>query len=265
MPAVNPSRLQIQIEELLTHFDKPQSFHRRLQALFSLYANGTLRFGQSPEPRPTSPMYHLPQPLIRQLHLAIKPYLDKDPQAALACADELWDDPYFEIKQTAIFILGNVMIEEPDPILNRLESWIDTQPDDGLRLNLLSTGTLILQKKFPTAWERFIQSLLDQNNPKLIGCGLQGLIEIIEREDFENFPMIFRLISPIIQKPHTAHMEELENLVKTLIGQTPTETTFFLKQTLSLSQSPETKRLIKRCLPMLPEKERQDLKSSLSQ
>jgi len=265
MPAVNPTRLQIQIEELLTHFDKPQSFHRHLQVLFSLYANGTLRFGQSPESRPTSPMYHLPQPLIRQLHLAIKPYLEKDPQAALACADELWSDSNFEIKQTAIFILGNVMIGEPDPILNRLENWIDTQPVDGLRLNLLSTGILMLQKKFPTAWEGFIQSLLDQNDPKLVGYGLQGLIEIIESKDFENFPMIFRLISPVIQKPHTAHMEELENLVKTLIGQTPTETAFFLKQTLSLSQSPETKRLIKRCLPMLPEKERQDLKSSLSQ
>ena len=36
-----------------------------------------------------------------------------------------------------------------------------------------------------------------------------------------------------------------------------------MKQTVSLSQSKETKRLIKRCLPLLTEKDRQELKLSL--
>lgn len=264
MPAVNPSRLQRQIEEILKYFNNPGAFHRHLQGLFSLYANRSLHFGQSPEPTPVAPRYHLPQPLIRQLQMAMRPYLDKYPQTALDCADELWGDPFFEIKQFAIYILGNVPVEKSDPIIKYLESWIEPDLDDKLKSELMSTGTFRLQKNFPSAWERLLQSLVDQKDPKLVGLGIQGLMEGIKRTKFDNFPMVFRFISPIIQNPNSINMEKLEDLIRTLINQSPTETAFFLKQTLSLSQSTDTKRLIKRCLPLLPEKDRQELKSSLS-
>lgn len=264
MPAVNPSRLQLQIEEILEYFDNPQAFHRRLSDLFSLYANRTLQLGQSTEPRPMAPLYHLPQPLTRQLHMAIKPYIEKDPQTAIQCADELWEDAYLEVKQFAIYILGNVPVDEPSPIIDRLENWIEPDLDDRLISDLLSTGTYKLQKNFPSTWERLIESLLDQKDPKMVTLGIQGLIEGVKRTNFDNFPMVFRLISPIILNPQTANMEKLEDLIRTLIAQSPTETAFFLKQTLSLSQTTDTKRLIKRSLPLLPEKERQNLRSSIS-
>lgn len=263
MPAVNPSRLQNQIEEVLIDFTNPVAFHRHLQGLFSLYANRTLQIGQSPEPAPMMPRYHLPQPLKRQLQMAIRPYLEKDPQTALEVADELWKDNFFEVKQFAIVILGNISVESPDPIIKRLESWMSPELDDRLKSELMSDGTAKLQKNFPSTWEKLIQSLLDQKDPKMIGLGIQGLIEGLKRTKFENFPLVFRLVSPVIQKPHAVNMEKLEDLIRTLIHQSPTETAFFLKQTLSLSQSNETKRLLKRCLPLLPEKDRQELKSSL--
>lgn len=263
MPAINPSKLQIQIEALLNYFDKPESFHRRLSDLYSFYANRTLHFGQSREPAPIAPKYHLPQPLTRQLHLAIKPQIEKQPKTALECADVLWEDPFFEIKQISIYILGNVHVNEPNQIINRLESWIEPNLDQELKIDLLSTGTNALREDYPSAWERLLQSFLYQKDPKLIDLGIQGLIEGIKRTKFENFPLVFRLTGPIIHNPNTANLEKLENLIATLISQSPTETAFFLKQSLSLSQSAETRRLIKRCLPLLPEIERQDLKASL--
>lgn len=263
MPAVNPTRLQNQIEEVLMVFDNPEAFHRHLKGLFSLYANRTLQLGQSPEPAPMMPRYHLPQPLIRQLQMAIRPYLEKDPQTALMIADELWKDTFFEVKLFAIVILGNISVENPEPIINRLKSWMIPELDDRIKSELMSNGTAKLQKNFPSAWEKLIQSLLDQKDPKMIGLGIQGLIEGLKQTKYDNFPLIFRLVSPVIQNPHTVNMEKLEDLIRTLIHQSPTETAFFLKQTLSLSQSNETKRLLKRCLPLLPEKDRQELKSSL--
>jgi hypothetical protein len=59
-------------------------------------------------------------------------------------------------------------------------------------------------------------------------------------------------------------MEELENLVETLIDLSPTETAFFVKQSLSISRSTEITRLIKRILPLFPENIRQDIKSSIN-
>ena len=264
MPAINPSRLQVQIEDLLNYYTKPAAFHRHLSDIFSFYANRTLQFGRSPELASIAPKYHLPQPLIRQLHLAVKPYVRNQPQISFECADELWGDPFFEVKQFAIFILGNVLPKEPAPIVNRIENWSKSDLDQELKADLLSTGTSTLQEKFPLAWENLLQSLLDQKDPKQVGLGIQGLIAGIKRTKFENFPFVFRLISPILQDPHPSNLENLENLIATLIGQSPTETAFFLNQTLSLSQSPETQRLVKRCLPLMPENDRQDLKASMS-
>ncbi|MDY6847386.1 MAG: hypothetical protein SVP52_09665 [Chloroflexota bacterium] len=263
MPAVNPTRLKGQIEELLDFFYAPKVFRRRLQDLCSLYANRSLHHGDMPQPQPVSPMYHLPPPLIRQLQMDLKPHILKDPQAAFELGEELWNDSHFEIKQLAVYILGNTPIEEPDLIVEQLENCLDPDLDEGLKSTLLSTGTLTLQNKFPIEWENFLQSLLNHSDPKMIGFGIQGLQASVERTNFNNFPMAFRLLSPRLQNPDPTNMEELENLIEILIRQSPTETAFFLKQTLSISRSPETAKLIKRCLPLFPESVRQDLKSSL--
>lgn len=263
MPAVNPTRLKGQIEELLQFFYTPKVFQRRLQDLYSLYANRSLHRGDTPQPQPVSIMYHLPPPLVRQLQMDLKPHILKDPQAAFELGKELWGNTHFEIKQLALYILGNTPLEEPDLILEQLEICLDPDLDEGLKSTLFSIGTLTLQNKFPVQWENFLQSLLNHSDPKMIGLGIQGLQASLERENFNNFPMAFRLLSPRLQNPNSTNMEELENLIEKLTKQSPTETAFFLKQTLSISRSPETIRLIKRCLPLFTESIRQDLKSSL--
>jgi hypothetical protein len=264
MPAINPTRIKGQIEELIKAYHTPRVFHRRLQDLFSLYANRVLHQGDTPQPVTISPKYHLPPPLIRQLYADIKPRIMKSPHASLELAEELWTDPHYEIKQLAIFMLGHVVLDEPDPILTRIKNWLDPELDDGLKSDLLSTGTKTLQNKFPPVWENLIQFLLNHKDPTMIAYGLRGLQASFERSNFNNFPQAFRLLSPIIQKPDSSCLEELENLVVTLIDLSPTETAFFIKQSLSISQSTETTRLIKRILPLFPEKIREDIKSSIN-
>ena len=73
MPAVNPTRLRFQIDELMHNFASPPEFHRNLRDLFSLYANRTLRYGDSTEVKPLIPMYNLPTPVIRQLQTDLDP------------------------------------------------------------------------------------------------------------------------------------------------------------------------------------------------
>ena len=264
MPAVNPIKLRFQIEDLLSFFESPHKFHQKLQRLFSLYANRSLRHGELTQPKLSIPTYQLPPPVPRQLHQDILPLINKNMQAGLDLADALWQDAYYEIKQLAIFILGNANTDHAEPILTRLETWLDPKLDQKLKAELLTKGTIALQSDFPTSWERLIQSLLNHNDPKMSGLGIQGLQSGAKRPGFANFPAVFRLISPILQNPHNTQLRELENLVNTLIDISPTETAYFLRQTLSLSSSPETVRLVKKCLPNLPEDLRENLQNSLS-
>jgi len=263
MPAVDPARLRFQITNLIESYPSPPAFHRVLGEVFSFYANRTLRFGDSTHSAPNIPAYNLPHPVIRQLELDLKPLINQYPQAALSLADELWGDPYFEVKQIAIFTLGSVPLATPEPVISRITVWLTPNMDRVLASDLLSTGTRQLQESFPDAWEKFVQSLLNQESPKVIALGLKALAEGVDNPSFRNMPAIFRLVSPFIREPRPEFMKELARLVESLIKNSPMETAYFLKQTLSVSDSSLTKRLVKQNLSLLPERIQQELRISL--
>lgn len=259
MPAVNPTRLRFQVENLLAYFQSPPEFHHQLQDLFNHYAHHSLRPGDSVGLKPLIPVYHIPAPVVRQLQQDLKPQVEAAPQAALALADELWTDFYLEIKQIAVFILGCVPIQSPDLILDRARAWLTPNLDSTLIADLFSTGTRQLQASFPDVWETFIQSLLTESDPAQLTLGIMGLTEGIKNPDFKNLPAIYRLISPILRQPDRALLPSLSRLVQALALNSPTETAFFLRQTLSLTESQETVRLVKNCLSYFPETIQNDM------
>jgi hypothetical protein len=195
--------------------------------------------------------------------LDLQPYISADPETALAVADELWGDGHYEIKYTAIFILGALSLDDPQPILERVKRWLTPGLDQVLKSDLLSTGTRWLQDAFPEAWESLILTLLSHTEPKRISLGIQALAAGAQQPNLSNLPAVFRLASPFIRDPHSAFTRDLERLIESLAKHSPHETAYFLRQTLSLSTSPETARLIKNCLPAFPEDVRAELKSAL--
>jgi hypothetical protein len=263
MPAVNPTQLKIQLDALMFFFNAPPDFHRELSVLFSLYANRALRFGDTVPAKPLIRMYHLPFPIIRQLRLDLQQEITKDPENALACADELWQDPYLEVKETAIFILGHTILDPPEPILNRLHQWLNEDIEKELRRSILSTGTYTLQTHFPQNWEDFIKSFLLKSDSKNIALGLQGLAEGINNPEFNNFPIVFRLVSNTIQEPQPEYRGTLITLIESLAKRLPIETAYFLRQAISISNSPQLSRLIKGCLPFFPDDIQKDLSASV--
>ena len=264
MTAVNLNRLRHQLQDVMVYFSAPVQFHYGLRALFSLYANYGLRFGDSAPTRPLIPMYHLPHPVLRQLKLELQPRIEADPDSALNLSDELWQDDYYEVKHTSIFIIGSVPPQDPRWILDRLEEWLKPGLDQVLKADLLSVGTLSLQNAFPEAWEKLLNSLLSRSEPGMIALGIQGLVAGVKRPNFYNLPAVFRLASPFIRDPHSAYSRDLEDLIETLAEISPKETGYFLKQTLSVSSSPETPRLIKSCLSSFPDDVQKDLKAALN-
>jgi len=263
MPAVSPTRLRFQIQELLVYFSSPGEFHRRLEGLFNSYANLSLRYGEIGQRYPLIPMYHLPDPVLRQLKLDIVPYIQSDPEAALALADELWGDTYFEILQVAVMILDLLPSADPAPILMRLKKWLTPELDPRLASELLSTGTRNLQTKHPQVWESFINAFLDHSDPKMIALGLLGLKEGIQQPAYKNLPTVYRLISPFIQNPQSELINSLQSLIAVMAVRSPIETAFFLKQSLIISESPETMRLIKGCIPLFPDGIQQEMKAMI--
>ncbi len=263
MSAVNLARLRFQLQGLMKFYESPPEFHQRLVDLFTQYAHHALRFGETISIQPLIPMYHLPRPLVQQLEVTLKKQINNDPDAALQLADRLWQDEYFEVKRTAIFILGHLPIDDPEPVRSRIKTWLEPGLDGTLSAYLLSHGGGLLQEKFPQTWEDLIHDLLMSEETKLKALGVLGLTERIRSPGFENLPAVFRLISPLIRNPRPGFTRELETLIEALINRSPTETEHFLKQIHLMSDSPETTHLIKQCLPKFPDHLSDDLRRSL--
>lgn len=265
MPAVNPTRLNFQIADLLQEsFHSPEAFKRKINDLFSLYANRTLRYGEGTGIMPLMPMYHLPDPVMRQLQSELKPAISEAPEAALSLADILWGDKMFETRQVGIFILGHAAVEAPDPILSRLNTWLSPDLEPVLKEALLRNGTDYLQSKFAKAWESWVESLLSQKEPGWISIGLIALRAGLRSSPSQNLPAIYRLVSPFIRDPQPGTMNELNRLVKVLAEKSPTETAYFLRQSLSLSDSSGTSRLIRACLSSFPDEIQKELQTALN-
>jgi len=264
MPAVNPARLQTQIDHLITFFDTPLAFHRQLQNIFDLYANRTLRIGEYISSPPLIPMYNLPGLVARQVELDLKPHILENPETAIAIADELWTDNYFETRHLAGFILGMVTMDDPEPIRTRLEKWLTPDLDKTLISDLLMYGTRSIQSGFPAVWEKFIDSYLTDKNPKMVALGLQGLRASLHVNSDKLLPSVFRMLSPLLRDVDQEISTELEHLIKALVSVSPTETTFYLKQAVSVSESKGTARLVKQCLPFFEDELKQELNDSLS-
>lgn len=263
MPAVDLPRIKRQIHELMDYFHAPAAFRRELNHLFFNYAHHALNFSDYSKRKPLIPSYHLPDPLVRQLELDLKPVITQYPQAALALADALWQDSYFEVQKTAIFILNAALINNPAPIRERLETWLTPEIDKELAVYLISQGTKNLLTLFPDQWENLVDVWLDQKQTKMAAFGLQAVIESVKIPNYTNLPNIFRLVSPFIQNPLSIYDHELEMLIKALAERSQTETGFYIRQILSLSPSKPTRRLVKKCLPAFSETIQQDLQPVL--
>ena len=263
MTAVDSTRLRFQSEALMADFDAPAEFRRQLNELFEMYSNRVLQTSDSTLVTSLIPMYHLPPPVFRQLDLDIKPLVNAEPEAALSLADELWTDPYFEVRRMAVYILSIVPVATAAPILTRLKNWLALDLSRPLKGIIFSTGTLRLQESFPEDWESFLQSYLPHENPKLTALGIQGLRESVKQPDFKNHPTVFKLISPFILNPEDDLIKELTRLIEVMVAECPIETAYFLKHNLTLSRSAGTKALVRRCLPLFPEGLKQDLKVAL--
>jgi len=263
MPAVDPARLKTQIDHLISFFNTPDTFHRELQLVFELYANRTLRMGDYISSQPLIPLYHLPDPVMRQVELRIKQHLQKEPLTGFAIADELWTDEFFEIRQLAGYTLGMITLDDPEPVVRRLKTWLSPELDQALTTDLLSVGTHRLRQDFPLEWEQLIESYLSQNDPRMVGLGIQGLRVSLQHHSDKLLPTIFRLISPLMREVDQNLSKELELLIKAMSRVSPTETAYYLKQTLSISESEGLPRLVKQCLPFFDEDLQNELRPSL--
>jgi hypothetical protein len=263
MPAVHLPRLKEQIARLALYFSQPEDFLQRLHELFDLYADRAYRPGQAVRPRPLVQTYHAPPLVLRMLEQELGKQVNDDPDAALDVAGLLWQDAYLEPRLLAAALLGQVPVNPPEPVLERLLAWADPDVDPQILETLMLQGSNRLRREQPERWLALVEHWLESSSKDIQGVGLKSLLPLVQDRSFQNLPRIYRILHPLVQSAPGEFLGDLQKNIEVLARRSPAETAYFLRQMLSLSESSGTVRLVRRVLPAFAEEQQASLRKAL--
>ena len=86
---------------------------------------------------------------------------------------------------------------------------------------------------------------------------------MVEDPAFQNLPAFFRLVHPLVRSAPIAVRPDLLDVVSKLAQRSPTETAFFLRQTLALPNSPDTPWVIRQVLSEFPSEIEANLRAAM--
>ena len=263
MPAAELSRLRVQINQLIGLFDDPAAFRSALRDLLEIYSNRAYRAGEAIKPQPLLPSYRVPPLVMRQLEQELGKTCQEQPEQALKVVGAMWQDANLEPRLLATKLLGTVPSSQAEAVVEMINGW--AQPNENFRIldALFQDGTAGLRKSAPDLMIKMIEAWMSSARSEIQAIGIRALIPLIQEPGFDNLPPIFRMLSPLVQTTPPALNADLQAVMEVLSRRSPTESAYFLRQTLNLSTGLATARLVRHCLPYFNPAQQASLRSAL--
>jgi hypothetical protein len=263
MPAIQPARLRQQAALLAQSFDQTDVFIRSLLHLLEFYADNARHPGQGSETPPLIDAFFVRPPVLRQLLVELAPYAQKEPEVAIELTNALWRQPYLECRQLAVGLLGLVPVENPQPVVEHLESWLEIRPEDRLIESILTHGTQSLRHDCLDVYLELVSDWLNRQEVFFNQLGLRAIIALIQDPDFKNIPVVFRMIQPFSRSLASELRLFMVDVLHALARRSPQETSFFLRHNLETPENPDAPWLVRQTIPALPVEMQESLRSAV--
>ena len=264
MPAVQLARLKIQVDQLVWQFTRPQEFQRGLKNLLEMYADWSYHPGEAIDPGSLLPAYHVAPLLLHQVEQQLTRQCQEMPAAALALADALWQDEYYEPRLLAAFILGQIPLKPMEEVSRRIQAWSDSAADKQIQEAIFAHATLRLRREKPAVWLEIINTWLTASALASKVMGLRALAGLLEDREFEDLPGAFNMLQPLLLTASSRLHGDLLVVLQIIVRRSPVEATHFLRQALSGTNSPLPARLVRQILPSLSPELQASLRRSLA-
>jgi hypothetical protein len=264
MPAIQPARLKIQSVQIAERFTDPAIFIVELRDLLDFYADRVYRPGQAGDPPPLLKAYNAPTPVLRQISQEIARAITTNRDAALALSDALWSEPVLEFRLLATMILGQIPVQPLDDILGRVNAWATPSTESRLVHALIADGLVLMRASRPDEYIHQVEVWLSTDLPFYRQLGLQALVPLLDMNEFENLPLVMRLITPLVRAAPPGLRPDLLEVIKRMASRSPKETSYFLRQNLIIKdENPGTAWLARQSLAFFPAETRTVLRTAL--
>jgi hypothetical protein len=263
MPAIHLPRLRRQAAELADKFENPRAFTQELKGLFEFYGDRTRRLGQAGAPPSLIKTYKVPDPVLRRIYLEIAPLAGAEPEKAFNLLEMLWEEPVFERRFLAILLLGAIPSGEHQRLLSLIEKWVEGNEEESLLESIATQGLARLREENPDVFASQIEKWLGSKAIKHQKLGLRALLAQLTATEFENLPLVYRLLGMHLPTASKGLRPYLLDLLKPLARRSPLETAYFLRQSLGGSDNPVIPWLVRRSIEFFPKDIQNSLKDAL--
>jgi len=263
MPAIHLPRLRRQTVELAEKFSQPEIFVQELKDLLEFYGDRTRRTDKVGALTPILEIYKVPDPVLRRIRLEIEPYVHADPENAFVLADALWEEPVFELRFLAIRLLGDIPSSEHKGLLKRLQNWGEENQEDILLESMATHSLARLRVDDSEMMIQQIEKWLKSKKLNFHKLGLRALLALLTEAEYENLPVVYRLLGLLLPTASKELRPYLRDLVRPLARLSPAETAFFLRESLTTRDDPIVPWLIRHTLESFPSDIQTNLKAAL--
>jgi hypothetical protein len=229
MPAIQSARLKIHSAELAQQASDPDEFCRAFYEFLDLYADRTYRPGLFGTPPPLIHSIRVAQAVMRAVLQELIPFAVSERDPALELTDALWAEPCLEFRLLAAYLIGQISPESPDLILNRILAWVEPNTEERLIDVLIVSGLERVREERPEIYIQQVEIWLRSKKNFEQMSGLKAISPLLTGTEFEDFPLIFRLLAPLIRSSPTSLRPEILAVIETLATRTPQETAYFLE------------------------------------
>ncbi len=263
MPAIQPARLKQQVADLVSKYDQPHVFVRELHALLDQYSDHTQRHGQAGLPDPLIDSYNTPAPVMRQVWHELSRTITPHPNQLLHLSDALWAEPNYDLQVLATRILGQLPTQPPEPVLKRMQAWVQAGMDRRVLDGLLEHGVKKFQQEAPERLLGLITTWLASAEQTAQQAGLRALLPMLQEPGNPSLPTIYRLVTPYLRVAPSRIRPEILAVARALARCSPSETAYVLRQNLTAPDNPDTAWIIRQVLDEFPEETQKGLREAM--
>jgi len=250
MPSVQLERLRPQIYAIITQYENSDMFTRSLISLLKSYSGDIDHSPSQITAYSLIPRLNVPQVVLNQLEISLKHLALTYPSQTKSIVEKLWEQRYFETKKIALILLSNLHTQEKDFYFEKINIWVDADIEgpiiDVILENAIKNKDIFESKQWFALVEEWLYSKINH----LRKIGLTAIADLVDADTYHNLPAIFRLVEPMLSKPHVSINKDLIALIHSLIKASQPETAAFLIHLSVMYPEPEVYALIRKCIPL---------------
>jgi hypothetical protein len=257
MPAVDPSRLERQIDLVLQVFPDPERLRYRCLDLLEFYASRV---------RTAAPDGHtggvrslgVPASVIRALQQALVRKAAAEPHPGAMAAEALWATPVMEARWLAIALLETRPAAD---LPSWVEAWSETAEDPQL-LERLATGPVgVIRRSDPEGfWRAVASDLAGEGEARTVAA--LALCDAVPSLADADLPRLFRVMAEAPIPEAGEAWRAYLGLIRAAARRTPSETARHLADEIERAR-PGATRLARQTMADFPPRERDALRRAL--